>query len=107
MRKYNKLLRYLSLGFLISFLMMAKWWAWAGANAFGYRMLTGYLPVVGLLAFIVIDKMKLKYRMIILILIVYSVFIHANAVINRKSRCSEDHTWSFYCLSPPAKKSKY
>ena len=105
--KYNQILRYLGFGFLISFLMMAKWWAWEGANGFGYRMLSDYLPILGLFSFLIIKRLKPKQLTVIMLLIIYSVFIHGNAVINRKSRCSEEHNWTFYCLSPPARKSKY
>jgi len=105
--KLNLIFRYLSVGFLLSVLMMAKWWAWDGANGFGYRMLSDYLPIVGLLSFSVVEKLKHSYKVLILLFIVYSIFIHGNAVINRKSRCSHEHNWSFYCLAPPAEKAKY
>lgn len=105
--EFNTIYRYMALSFVSSLLLFSKWYTWHGANAFGYRMLVDSLPIVGLLSYVVIDKMRYKYKIVILVLMVYSILLHGNAVLNRKSRCSENHNWSFYCLSPPARKSKY
>lgn len=107
LEKYNSIFRYLSVGFILSLLMMAKWYTWDGSNNFGYRMLSDMLPIVGLLSFLVVERLKPPAKKIIIVLIFYSILMNANAVINRKSRCSQDHVWSFYCLSPPKELSKY
>jgi len=106
-KKNNLLYRYLGIGFLLSVVMFAKWWAWDGSNGFGYRMLSDFLPFVGLLSFEIVRKLKKTQLLIIFFLIVYSIYVNGNAVLNRKSRCGRDHNWSFYCLSPPAQPSKY
>ncbi|MFZ5425091.1 MAG: hypothetical protein ACOZAO_04800 [Patescibacteria group bacterium] len=106
-KEWNLLVRYISLVFISSLVLFAKWYTWDGANAFGHRMLLDYLPILGLLAFIAFEKLKSQGKILILLLILYSVLINANAVFNRKSRCDREHNWSFYCLSPPDRPSNY
>lgn len=105
--KNNLLYKYLSVGTVLTVLLMSKWVTWHGANAFGYRMLLGVLPIFALLAFEYFRNLSKKGRLVVIVLIFYSVFVHANATYFRKSRCSEDHNWSFYCLELPKEKSKY
>lgn len=106
-KKHNQLYRYLAVGFLLSVLMFAKWYTWHGAPAFGTRMLSDYLPIIGLFSYEFIKDLPKKYLPIIALLIIYSILIHFNAVYFRKSRCSPDHDWSFYCLKPPTREAQY
>lgn len=101
------LFTYSSICFIVFFLMITKWWGWAGASAFGYRMLTETLPIVTALSFLISKEFSKLGKTILIILMVYSVCIHFNAVIFRKSRCSEDHLWTTYCLMPPTKELQY
>jgi hypothetical protein len=105
--KFNLLYKYLGIGFLGSLVMFAKWYTWDGANAFGYRMLLDFIPIVGLLAFEITKNLGKKGRLVVILLILYSIYVHSNAVFFRKGRCSRDHNWSFYCLMPPKEMPKY
>ena len=104
---FNTIYRYLGTAFILSLLLFAKWYTWDGAPAFGYRMLSDFLPIIGLLTFETIVVMKRWGTVLIIVLMIYSIYIHDNAVFNRKSRCSPEHNWSFYCLSPPSRKAEY
>lgn len=106
-KKHLAIMRYLGIAFILSLLMLAKWYTWDGAPAFGYRMLVDFLPIVGLLAFDVTQSFGKKGKLIIAILIIFSIYVHQNAVLNRKSRCGKDHTWTVYCLLPPKEKPQY
>jgi len=107
-KKYQKdrnlILRYLSIGFILSTLMFAKWYTWNGANGFGYRMLTDYLPIVTLLSFLVFIRLNRILKTAVFVLILYSIYIQANAVFFHYSRCGGDHDWDYYCLHPPKEK---
>jgi len=105
--EFNTIYRYLGVVFILSLLLFAKWYTWDGAPAFGYRMLSDFLPIVGLLAFETLVSMRRWEKVVVAILIIYSIYAHGNAVFNRKSRCSPEHNWSFYCLSPPSRKAEY
>jgi hypothetical protein len=106
-RENNVLFIFLALGYICSMLLIGKWYAWHGANAFGSRMLVDYLPFLGLFAFIEFNKLKKAALVVIIFLMIYSVFIHTNAVIFKKSRCGLDHNWSFYCLQLPTRQMQY
>lgn len=104
-KQKNPLPKCLSVIFLFSMILIGRWYAWHGANAFGARMLVDFLPIIGLFAFIAYTKLNKKW--IVILLMVYSVFIHTNAVLNRKSRCNIDNNWDFYCLKLPTQKPQY
>ncbi|MBM4083306.1 MAG: hypothetical protein FJ272_00785 [Planctomycetes bacterium] len=38
------LLRYLTVAFFVSFLLMGKWWCWYGGVCWGYRMIADFMP---------------------------------------------------------------
>jgi len=97
----------LGVSFLLSTLVFAKWYTWDGANAFGYRMLSDFLPIAGLFSFLIFEKLKINWKLAFTGLMIYSIFLHYNAVIWRKSRCASDHNWSFYCLQRPKSQPKY
>lgn len=99
--EFNTILRFLSVSFVLSLLLFAKWYTWDGANAFGYRMLTDILPVVSLLAFLPTMTFNKTMRAVLLVLMLYSLYVHANAVFYKKSRCSKDNNWNFNCLTSP------
>ncbi|MFC1624958.1 hypothetical protein ACFL15_01125 [Patescibacteria group bacterium] len=98
---------FLSIAFILSLLLMSKWWGWDGADAFGYRMLTEFLPIITMFSYMVSEGFNKIGKTILIALIVYSIYIQANAVIFRKSRCEREHNWSFYCLQPPKRLPKY
>lgn len=97
-KEFNLLYRYLSVGLILSMIMMGKWFTWHGANAFGHRMLVDYLPILGLLSFEFTKNLKGKKIYLIYILILYSFYVHFNATYFRKSKCGLEHNWSFYRL---------
>lgn len=99
--EHKSLFKYLALIFLLSMLVFAKWWAWDGATAFGYRMLTDYLPITTLLALLVFQILRPKFKLIIILLICYSILVQANAVFYKKSRCASQDDWNFNCLAIP------
>ena len=103
----NTLFRYLVLFIVFQILLFGKWWAWAGANAFGHRMLSEIIPVLALFSYEVIQKVKGRALLLLYFLVIYSFYIHTNAVIFRKSRCSFEHTWDFECILPPKRLPKY
>ncbi len=103
----DRLQTMLALGVLGSMIMMARWDTWDGANAFGCRMLTEYLPFFGLFAYTVFIKLPKKLILLMLVLFIYSFYVHFNAVFNRKSRCEGNDNWNFYCLKFPTKKAQY
>lgn len=106
-KQKDKLFMFLGGGYLLSMLMMAKWYTWHGANAFGSRMLVDYLPFIALFSFLIFIKIKKPYIYIVYVLMLWSIFVHTNAVVYRKSRCSLEHNWSTYCLQPPNKPLQY
>jgi len=84
----------------IQILLIGKWWAWEGANAFGNRMLMETLPFLLIPLINTVKDIKNKYLIYILILLTtYSIYVHTNAVLNKKSRCSKENNWNFECLS--------
>ena len=101
------LLTYLSVSFLLTLLMLSKWWCWYGADRFGYGLLTEWVPIVCTLAFLVSVKLTKIFRILLIVLIVYSFYTQINAVWFRKSRCSQNHGWTFYCLKPVLEKQDY
>ena len=99
----NVLLKHLSCAFVFTLFLYAKWYTWDGANAFGYRMLSDYVPIIGLLSFLTVANFKKLGKIVLFVLILYSFYVHANAVFYKKSRCSKENNWNFVCLSPPTK----
>jgi hypothetical protein len=97
----DKFLVFLGIYLIGTLLLLSKWWCWYGADRFGYGFLTEHIPAFAIFAFLVTQKFKKVGRIIILILFVYSFYTQFNAVVFRKSRCNNDHIWSFYCLQPP------
>jgi len=98
---------YLAFVFLANLLLNSKWWAWHGGTGFGYRMLTDILPIATVFSYLITKNFNKTGKIIVVILMVYSVYIQANAVIFRKARCASTHNWSFYCLQPPKRLPKY
>jgi len=107
MKEKDTLYTFLTIGYIGSVLLIGKWYAWHGANAFGHRMLVDYLPFIGLFSFLAVKDLKNNLLGIIVILMILSVYVHLNAVINRKSRCDEAHNWTFYCLKWPDRPPQY
>lgn len=105
--KEDNLILFLGISFILSLLLMSKWSGWHGANAFGYRMLTEYLSIISLLAFLATEKMEKTGKILVTILIIYSIYVNANAVLFRKGRCDADHNWTIYCLMPPSRPPQY
>jgi hypothetical protein len=106
--KEKKILyRYLGTGLVLSIFLFAKWYTWDGANAFGNRMFSDFLPIFGLFAYEVFLKLKINWKLIFTGLMIYSICLHYNAVFWRKSRCPKDQNWSFYCLKRPDAMPKY
>lgn len=105
--KNNNVYKYLSVSFILFFITYAKWYTWHGAPGFGNRMFSDFLPIIGLLSFETIKKFSKTGVIILTLMVVYSVYVHFNAVYFRKSRCSLDHNWSLYCLMPPKEKAQY
>lgn len=103
----NTLYRYLGLIAIVHILLFGKWWAWSGANAFGQRMLIELIPIFSLLSYEIVTKIKGQWLYIVYVLILYSVYVHTNAVVFRKSRCANEQNWELYCLSPPKELPKY
>lgn len=110
--KKSSLLFYISLTFLCAFLFIAMWRGWEGADRFGPGLLTEYLPFITALSFLSVQKLSKSgrayiYKVLFIILILYSILMQFNVVIFRKSRCAAEHTWSFYCLLPPKEMPDY
>lgn len=106
----NTAYKYISIAFLISFIFFAKWKGWSGANGFGYRNLTDYLPIVTVLsietASWLFSKIKvnlLAINTILILLVIWSITVNANAVFQRKGRCPGSANWKFVCLVESSK----
>ncbi|MBD3366319.1 hypothetical protein GF360_03205 [candidate division WWE3 bacterium] len=99
--KLDILLITLSATFLIVLILYSKWHDWEGGDRFGYGFLTEWVPVMAVLSYIYIKPMKRLGKVIIGVLMLWSVVVQTNAVWIRKSRCSgASHNWSFYCITP-------
>jgi len=96
--KFNIVLKFLSAGFVLSVLLFSKWYTWHGGNGFGYRMLTDFLPIVMLLAYLVFINFSRVAKWGVIVFMLYSVYVQFNAVNNHYSRCGSNHNWDFYCL---------
>jgi hypothetical protein len=97
-RNRDTLLIALAVGYILSMLMMARWYCWHGANGFGARMLVDYLSFIAYFAYLVFERLPKKYIYLLSVLIVYSIYIHTNGVFLRNARCSEENNWTFKCL---------
>jgi len=98
--KFNIALRFLSVSFIAAVLLFSKWYTWHGGSGFGYRMLTDFLPIVVILAYLVFMNFSRFAKLGVIILMLYSAYIQFNAVNNHYSRCGSNHNWDFYCLAP-------
>jgi uncharacterized membrane protein YuzA (DUF378 family) len=109
--KVEVLLTYLGITFVLGFVLMAKWRSWEGADRFGPGLLTEYLSLISIFSFILLDRLIGKFpkvtKIVLVVLAIYSFYVHFNATVFRKSRCTAEHTWSFYCLEPPKSWPKY
>ncbi len=105
--KKNTYYRYLGLGVILTLLLFGKWYTWHGSPAFGNRMLADILPIVGLFSYEVIAVIRKQFFYLVILLGLYSTYVHFNATYFRKGRCSADHNWSFYCLKLPAGPTEY
>lgn len=97
----NFVFRLLSLGIFAFILVFGKWYTWSGANAFGNRMFTDIVPFLGYFSFLWLSQKysnKKWQKILLALLVLYSVYVHTNAVWNLKSRCSKEHDWDFTCL---------
>lgn len=101
------LLKYLGISFLLTLLMLSMWWCWYGADRFGYGFLTEWLPIVAVLAYLPTLGLRKPFKILLVVLIVYSFYTQINAVWFRKSRCAQEHVWTFYCLKPVLEKQNY
>jgi hypothetical protein len=101
------LLSYLSVSFILTLLMLSMWWCWWGADRFGYGFFTEWLPIIGLMSFLVSLNFNKSAKIVLVILMVYSLYTQVNAVWFRKSRCAETHNWTFYCIKPILEKQGY
>lgn len=106
-KKKNILFITISVAYLLSMTMMAKWYSWHGAGGFGHRMLVDYQPFLALFAFEVFKKVQKPYLYLLGGLIAWSIYAHTNAVWFRKSRCDLNHNWTFYCFAPPDGSQEY
>ena len=96
----DTLLTLLSVAFLATVVMYSAWWCWYGADRFGYGFFTEWLPLLSLLVFPFMVRIKGWGKILLVILAAYSFYTQFNAVVYRKSRCNKDHNWDFYCLKP-------
>ena len=103
----EKLISCLSFTFLLTLLMLSMWWCWYGADRFGYGFLTEWLPILGIVTYLLSLKLKGTYKILFVILMIYSFYTQLNAVWFRKSRCNGDHIWDFYCITPVLKEQEY
>ncbi len=100
-RSNNLLYRFLSVIFVGYFLMYSKWYAWHGGNSFGYRFLTDILPIMVLFCYQAYIHIKSKaLKIVMLILMLYSIYPQWNIVFYGKSRCEDEDMHSFECLRP-------
>ncbi len=111
MDEKKRLMAYLGIVFLCGLLLNAKWRDWHGADRFGPALLTEFLPITALFSYDLFDKFirrnKVLALSIFVIISLYSMYAHVNTVHFRKSRCSADHVWTFYCLTKPSKELLY
>jgi hypothetical protein len=96
----NTLFRFIAIAFIGSMLLLAKWYTWHGSPAFGNRMMVDFIPLLAILAFVVIKDFKRCGLIFVGVLMIYSVFIHTDAVLNKKSRCQQQHLWNSECIKP-------
>ncbi|MFH1125546.1 MAG: hypothetical protein V1703_00330 [Candidatus Altiarchaeota archaeon] len=79
----NTMLKYLSASVFAMILLWSKWWAWHGANCYGYRMLLDITPILILFMIPVfqrhLDNKWFKYLLIALI--AYSVIVQVVGVL--------------------------
>lgn len=102
--KKDYLYKYLSIGCVLTMVLYGMWNTWDGANGFGYRMLTDIVPFLTLFAFE--EAARIKNRRVFLVisfLILYSCYVHLNAIYFKKGRCDRNDNWTFKCLSPGIK----
>lgn len=97
----NLLYRYLSLSFVTTFIMYAKWYSWNGGNSFGYRFYTDLLPIMVLLVYEVCKNIKPKWEILLYIGIIYSIYTQWNAVYYKNSRCEDEDMMTFSCITNP------
>ncbi len=97
----DKIMVLLSITYIIIFLLYSKWWCWDGADRFGYGFFTEWLPITALLTYLVLVPKKDSLKIILMVLIVYSLYTQFNAVWFRKSRCNVGtNDWTFECIKP-------
>lgn len=94
------LLSFLSISFIGTMLWLSTWWCWYGADRFGYGLYTEWIPIAGLIVYIMSLDFKKYQRIIFMILMIYSFYTQFNAVWFKKSRCSKEHNWTFECIKP-------
>jgi hypothetical protein len=98
---------FLAACFILSMLMIGKWYHWHGSNAFGHRMLVDFLPFLAYFSFLYIKDLKKPGLIMLSVLVAWSLYVQTNAVLNRKARCSQEDNWNFHCLQLPKEKPEY
>ncbi len=96
----DKILFFMALSYIGTLILFSNWWCWYGADRFGYGFFTEHIPYIAIFAYLIAAKFKKVGMIIFSILVVYSLYIQFTAVMFRRSQCSGDHNWSFYCLMP-------
>ncbi|GIW69624.1 MAG: hypothetical protein KatS3mg101_0371 [Patescibacteria group bacterium] len=97
---FNILKRFLTVILLLHMVVVSLWWCWWGLDSFGYRMLTEYIPIIGLFSYETFRSLGKWFKYIILLLIIFSIYTNLNSVVSFISRCETFHFWSFECISP-------
>lgn len=97
---YSTLMLILLISLCVQLLVVGSWWCWWGADSFGYRMLTEFLPIMGLFAYEATKNLTQKLKILVVALMLYSGFINLNSVLFYISRCEALNNWSFECLVP-------
>lgn len=93
----------LGITFITMLVLYSMWHDWCGGDRFGYGFLTEWTPITTVLSYIFFKPLVLKKAMkiVLIILIAWSLYVQFNAVWFRKSRCSgATHNWTLYCLQP-------
>lgn len=106
--RFEIILSFLTITYLLFLIPYSTFHVWDGGSRFGYGFFTEWVPIVALLSYIVIKPMKKTGKIILSILILWSIYVQFNAVWFRKSRCTgPQHDWDFYCLMPPKELPDY
>jgi hypothetical protein len=106
-QEVDEFLNYLSISFIFTLMVLSMWWCWYGADRFGYGLLTEWMPIIVILTYLISQKLGNVLKILLIILMLYSFYTQINAVWFRKSRCRQDHAWTFYCIEPVLDRQDY